>query len=116
MAQFHELCDITESNHIIQWAFASLGYLVLDFLRRSKQINKQASLNTVTAGWRSGWVVGLAKDALATVQWSMHAGLSPKGLQIMQVPFCLLHAADLLIGHIISWLIKCVNEEVLGRV
>lgn len=71
MAQFHELCDITESNHIIQWAFASLGYLVLSFLGISKQtnkqtneINKQFSIITITVGWLSSWVVGLAKDML----------------------------------------------------
>lgn len=82
MAQFHELCDITEFNHIIQWAFASLGCLVLDFLGISKQINKQASLNTITKGWQSGWVVGLAKGVLVIAQWPTRAGLSPKAYKL----------------------------------
>lgn len=64
MAQFHELYDITESNHIIQWAFASLGYLVLGFLGISKQINKQVSIIVIIVGWPSSWVVGLARGVL----------------------------------------------------
>lgn len=60
MAQFHELCDLTESNHIIQRAFVSPGYLVLGFLGISKPINKQVSIITITVGWPSSWVVDLA--------------------------------------------------------
>lgn len=61
MAQFHELCDLTESNHITQQASASPGYLVLGFLGISKPINKQVSIITITAGWLSSWVVDLAQ-------------------------------------------------------
>lgn len=86
MAQFHELCDLTEFNHMIQWAFANLGCLVLDFLGISKQINKQASLNTITIAWWSGWVVGLAKDVLTIAQLPALAGLSPKAYRLHRPP------------------------------
>lgn len=67
---------------MIQRTFASLGCLVLDFLGISKQINKQASLNTITIEWWSGWVVGLAKGVLVVAQLPMLAGLSPKAYRL----------------------------------
>lgn len=59
MAQFHELCDIAESNHIIQRAFANPG-VPGSRLPWNKELNKQASIITITVGWLSSWVVDLA--------------------------------------------------------